>query len=181
MAIGRLTATPTVFPAPPTREQLTAPLTSNGYTLDMSPRRLGDLPEADAEAPLDELRAQLARDGFLWFRGFLDPGKIWDFRERYFEAHRESGLLAPGSAAVDGIYSGDWDIERVPRLQYEIARWASYDALTADDRLGRSSRSFSAGRPTCTGGRSSGPSRAARSRPEPTTTSPTSARGPIGS
>jgi hypothetical protein len=135
VAIGQITTDRAVFPAPKTREQLTAPLTSNGYTLDMSPNRLGDLPEADAHAPLDDLREQLARDGFLWFRSFLDPDKMWDFRERYFEAHREAGLLAPGSAAVDGLYSGEWDSERASGLQYRIARWASYDALTADERL----------------------------------------------
>jgi Phytanoyl-CoA dioxygenase (PhyH) len=82
-------------------------LTSNGYVLDESPRRLGDLqPVPDNERDdHDALWARLRRDGYLYFRGFFDPDVVADFRRYYFAALAPSGLTAAGSDPAVGIAS----------------------------------------------------------------------------
>ncbi|AKH84143.1 phytanoyl-CoA dioxygenase [Streptomyces sp. CNQ-509] len=68
-------------------------VTSNGYVLDESPRRLGELrPVPDAERDDREaLWARLRREGYLWLRGVLDPGGVREFRRFYF-AHVDPEL-----------------------------------------------------------------------------------------
>lgn len=62
-------------------------LTSNGYVLDESPRRFGEL----ESVPTRELRdratlwARLRRDGYLFFRGFLDADEVLSFRRYYLD------------------------------------------------------------------------------------------------
>ncbi len=61
-------------------------LTSNGYVLDESPRRLGELsvvPEQE-RADLPRLRERLRRDGYLYLTGLLDPEVVLGFRQYYF-------------------------------------------------------------------------------------------------
>ncbi|AUH41298.1 phytanoyl-CoA dioxygenase family protein [Streptomyces sp. CMB-StM0423] len=61
-------------------------VTSNGYVLDESPRRLGELrPVPDAErGDREALWTRLRREGYLWLRGVLDPGGVREFRRFYF-------------------------------------------------------------------------------------------------
>jgi len=65
---------------------LSEPLISNGYTLDMSPERLGWLEPTNADLPLGQLRAIYRRDGYLWLKGFFDRDVILDFRRSFFDA-----------------------------------------------------------------------------------------------
>ncbi|TCO33465.1 phytanoyl-CoA dioxygenase PhyH [Kribbella steppae] len=61
-------------------------LTSNGYVLDESPRRLGALSVVPDEerADLPRLRERLRRDGYLFLTGLLDPEVVLGFRQYYF-------------------------------------------------------------------------------------------------
>lgn len=61
-------------------------LTSNGYVLDESPRRLGALSVVPDEerADLPRLRERLRRDGYLFLTGLLDPEVVQRFRRYYF-------------------------------------------------------------------------------------------------
>ncbi|MEV6413490.1 phytanoyl-CoA dioxygenase family protein [Kribbella sp. NPDC051718] len=61
-------------------------LTSNGYVLP--PERLGVLSEVPRRERGDReaLRGRLARDGYLFLRGLLDPAVVLEFRRYYFEA-----------------------------------------------------------------------------------------------
>ncbi|HVU14214.1 MAG TPA: phytanoyl-CoA dioxygenase family protein [Phototrophicaceae bacterium] len=103
-------------------------LVSNGYTLD--PERLGWLTPSDPGEPMERLRAQYDAQGYLWLKGLLDRAFVLDFRARFFEAYRSLGLLAEGSAAVEGLYSGNAiDSQVGTRLLLEIVRWASYEAF----------------------------------------------------
>jgi hypothetical protein len=61
-------------------------LTSNGYVLDESPRRLGELSVVPDRVRADRprLRERLRRDGYLFLTGLLDPEVVQGFREYYF-------------------------------------------------------------------------------------------------
>lgn len=60
-------------------------LTSNGYVLEAD--RLGELEEVPDSERSDRavLRKRLARDGYLFLRGLLDPADVLAFRQYYFE------------------------------------------------------------------------------------------------
>jgi len=64
---------------------LTEPLISNGYTLEMTPERLGWLEPTDAGLPLEQLREKYRQNGYLWLKGFFDRDVILDFRRYFFE------------------------------------------------------------------------------------------------
>lgn len=61
-------------------------LTSNGYVLDESDRRLGELsvvPDGERR-DLPRLRERLREDGYLYLTGLLDPSTVLGFRQYYF-------------------------------------------------------------------------------------------------
>jgi hypothetical protein len=83
-------------------------LTSNGYVLDESQRRLGPLrpvPEAD-RSDRAALWRRMRRDGYLYLPRALDPQDVLAFRRRYFAAMADTGLLARGSDPVHGRAGG---------------------------------------------------------------------------
>jgi ectoine hydroxylase-related dioxygenase (phytanoyl-CoA dioxygenase family) len=111
----------------------TYPLESNGYELDSTPERLGRLTPTDPRLPMQALREQYAAQGYLWLKGVLDRDSILDFRRRVFEAFRPSGIVAPDTDAVDGIYAGEAGEKQGTvhpnRITSEIVRWARYEAF----------------------------------------------------
>lgn len=60
-------------------------LTSNGYVLEAD--RLGPLEPVPAAERADRsaLRRRLARDGYLYLTGLLDPAAVWAFRSYFLE------------------------------------------------------------------------------------------------
>ena len=96
-------------------------LTSNGYVLDESARRLGELdPVADHERhDRDALWDRLRRDGYLWLRGALDPAVVNGFRGYY---HR---TLAPS-----GVWDGAEDRAEYRRLLFhQVVPGPEYEAF----------------------------------------------------
>lgn len=80
-------------------------LTSNGYVLDESARRLGELravPDA-VRGDRDALWELLRAEGYLFLPGALDRDAVLAFRRYYFEALGGCGLTVPGS---DGVAAG---------------------------------------------------------------------------
>ncbi|NNG35539.1 phytanoyl-CoA dioxygenase family protein [Nakamurella aerolata] len=85
-------------------------LTSNGYRLDMSPHRWGELTDSTAAAGRrdhGELWQRLRADGYLLLRDFLDRQTVLAFRRYFFGALAPTGLLAAGSDPADGIARTD--------------------------------------------------------------------------
>lgn len=64
---------------------LSEPLVSNGYTLDMNPKRLGWLEPTSPDLPMEQLHAQYRQNGYLWLKGFFEPDVILNFRDYFFE------------------------------------------------------------------------------------------------
>ncbi|PZF83797.1 phytanoyl-CoA dioxygenase family protein [Jiangella anatolica] len=98
-------------------------ITSNGYVLDESARRLGELvPVPDAERhDRDALWERLRRDGYLFLRGALDPGVVDGFR-RYYHA----------TVAPSGVWNGAEDRAEYRRLLFrEVVPGPEYAAFCA--------------------------------------------------
>lgn len=105
-------------------------LVSNGYTLSSDPSRLGWLEPTDPARSLPILHEQFQAQGYLWLKGLLDRQEVLAFRRRYFQAFRDTGLLAPGTDPVEGIYAGGGEQKEATRqLVLEIVRWAAYEAF----------------------------------------------------
>ncbi len=70
-------------------------LSSNGYVLDESPRRLGRLDPVPSgiRADHDALWQRMRRDGYLYLPGLLDPADVKAFRSFYFDALVGTGLV----------------------------------------------------------------------------------------
>ncbi|OQA47577.1 MAG: 1-deoxypentalenic acid 11-beta-hydroxylase [Chloroflexi bacterium ADurb.Bin325] len=108
----------------------TLELTSNGFALDMSPRRIGWLTPSDPARPYAELWEQYRAQGYLWLKGILDRRAVLDFRRRFFAAFAELGLLAAGSDPEAGLYAGGGeDAAACHKQLVEATRWAAYEAF----------------------------------------------------
>lgn len=73
---------------------LSEPLISNGYTLDMTPERLGWLEPTDTGLPMEQLREKFRQNGYLWLKGFFERDVALNFRDHFFEAVSARGPQA---------------------------------------------------------------------------------------
>lgn len=106
------------------------PLTSNGYTLDVTPARLGWLEPTDPGQPLERLREQYRAQGCLWLKGLLPRPSVQDFRRRYFERMLPTGLVSRDADPVEGVYAGGGE-ERaeINRALMTFVRSAFYESF----------------------------------------------------
>lgn len=112
------------------------PLVSNGYSLSMSPERLGWLTPTDSYSSREDLWQQYREQGYLWLKGILDKEAVLAFRRRYFASLLETGLLAPGTDPQEGLYSGggeDHDLCR--KVHMEVVRTAAYEAFCLQEPI----------------------------------------------
>lgn len=105
-------------------------LVSNGVSLSMTPERLGWLVPSDPGQPMEVLREQYARQGYIWLRGLLDRDVVLAFRAHYFSAMAGTGLIAPGSDPAEGLFAGGGaDQSRMAAIHLEIVRSPYYASL----------------------------------------------------
>lgn len=110
------------------------PLISNEHVLSTEANRLGWLQPSDPAEPLEQLRTRYHEQGYLWLKGVLKRDHVLAFRQRFFEAMQDTGLLAPGTQPVDGIYAGG--VEKQGKTNtYEIVRWAAYEAFCLSEPI----------------------------------------------
>lgn len=72
-------------------------LNSNNFALDTTPKRLGWLTPSDPTTAISELREQYEAQGYLWLKNILDRREVLAFRRLFFEAFRDTGILAQDS------------------------------------------------------------------------------------
>lgn len=65
------------------------------------------------DLPLTDLRKRFEEDGYLFMKGLLPRDDVLTAREEYFKFLEPTGVLKPGTKAIDGIFDDDKD-----RLMY---------------------------------------------------------------
>lgn len=118
----------------------TGVLTSNGYALDPSPRRLGLLvPVPDAErTDLGALHERFRREGYLFLPGFFDPETVLEFRRHYFARLAPSGLTRPDTDPGEGVAGTADRLDRATlrRILFDdVVPGPEYEALCRHARL----------------------------------------------
>ena len=74
----------------------------------MSSARLSELRISnEARTDVVELRRRLHDDGYLFFRGLLDPLRLLKLRREMLTVMQAGGWLAAGTDAIDGIANPD--------------------------------------------------------------------------
>lgn len=71
--------------------------------------QIGYLRATTLDTPLEEVRRRLQDDGYVLIRGLLPRSDVLQAREKYFKLLAPSGVLAPGTAPVDGIFDATKD------------------------------------------------------------------------
>ncbi len=150
-SVGRLRYLLEMFvPVPLRKEQervrsLSEPLVSNGYTLEMTPERLGWLEPTDPNLPAEQLWEKYRQHGYLWLKRFFDPEAILGFRNQFFE-----NILSGAKTFFEIVGSQEYeDLCTMPRL------WNFYRAfLEGQPYLHKRNiiRFTQAGEDHCTGG-----------------------------
>lgn len=71
----------------------------------LDPKNIGLLrATCPRETPLNEMRDRLAQDGYILLKGLLPREDVLKARQKYFEMLSPTGILKPGTHAVDGIF-----------------------------------------------------------------------------
>lgn len=71
--------------------------------------QVGSLRPSLASEPVEDLRQRYQDDGYLFLKGLLPREDILKAREAYFSLLAPSGVLAQGTAPVDGIFDSTRD------------------------------------------------------------------------
>lgn len=124
-----------------------APLESNGFVLDTGGNRLGQLRPSSPDESIASLRESYARDGYLWLQGLLPTEHVLELRRRFFDASRSAHLIAEGSDAVDGVYSGNEDKSVLAPLLHDFVLDAAYQSFCLSPELWRFMESLLGCRP----------------------------------
>ena len=87
------------------------PISTPLYVNDglLRPEQVGRLRPSYPDEPLEELRERYNKDGYLFLKGVIPREDVLKAREAYFSLLAPSGVLAPGTAAVDGIFDASKD------------------------------------------------------------------------
>jgi hypothetical protein len=119
-----------------TEQILDIPLSSNGFDLKMSPKRLGWLEPTEPDLPIPHLREIYQSQGYLWLKHLLPRQKVMEFRRRYFSAFLGTGLLREDLDPIEGIYSGGpEDRAANNKALMTVIRTAAYEAFCLMDEI----------------------------------------------
>jgi phytanoyl-CoA hydroxylase len=86
----------------------------NDGPLDSS--RISYLKPTTLDTPLSEVRHRLATDGYVFLKGLLPREDVITARTEYFKLLAPSGVLAPNTAPVDGIFDTSKDALDYPGI-----------------------------------------------------------------
>jgi len=83
----------------------TLPHTFRANTGSLPQAKLGWLQPTSVDTPVDTIRYQLERDGYVFIKGLIPREDVLAMREHYFSQYAGTGLLKPDTPFVDGIYN----------------------------------------------------------------------------
>jgi phytanoyl-CoA hydroxylase len=78
--------------------------------------QVGRLRPSDPNAPIEDLRQRLEADNYLFLKGLLPREDVLKARAAYFSLLSPSGVLAPGTKPVQGIFDLSKDISGFPGI-----------------------------------------------------------------
>lgn len=70
----------------------------------LAPEQVGALRQSSPDMPVEELRRRYSEDGYVFLKGLLPREDVLKAREAYFSMLAPSGVLKPGTDAVEGIF-----------------------------------------------------------------------------
>ncbi|KAJ4348793.1 uncharacterized protein N0V89_010171 [Didymosphaeria variabile] len=82
----------------------------------LHPEQVGALKESSPDLPVEELRRRYEEDGYVFLKGLLPREDVLKARQAYFERLAPSGVLKPGTAAVDGVFDDAKDAADYPGI-----------------------------------------------------------------
>lgn len=82
----------------------------------LAPERVARLKPSSPDEPVEDLRARLHSDGYLFLKQLMPRADVLKAREEYFKFLSPSGVLKPGSAPVNGIYDSSKDTSAFPGI-----------------------------------------------------------------
>ncbi|KAI5918443.1 hypothetical protein F4810DRAFT_691921 [Camillea tinctor] len=72
----------------------------------LNPQQVGGLRASYPNEPLEDLKQRYQDEGYLFLKSVLPREDVLKAREAYFKLLEPSGVLAPGTAPVHGIFDG---------------------------------------------------------------------------
>lgn len=75
----------------------------------LPPEQILRLKPTTLDTPLEEVRRRYNEDGYVFLKGLIPRADVLKAREEYFKLLAPSGVLKPGTQAVDGIFDQSQD------------------------------------------------------------------------
>ncbi|KAI8671895.1 hypothetical protein NCS57_00666000 [Fusarium keratoplasticum] len=79
-------------------------------------KSIGLLKATTLDTPMEEIRRRYKEDGYVFLKGILPREDVVKVRQKYFEMLAPTGVLAPGSKPVDGIFNTSQDRLNFPGI-----------------------------------------------------------------
>lgn len=96
----------------------TVPVLEELYVNDgkLQPHQIAILRPSRLDEPIEKLRGQFQEYGYLFLKGLLPREEVLKARQEYFKLISPSGVLAPGTALVEGIFDTSKNISDFPGI-----------------------------------------------------------------
>lgn len=82
----------------------------------LEPENVARLRPTSLDTPIDEIRRRYAEDGYVFLKGLIPREDVLKARENYFTHVESTGVLAPGSQAVEGKFNAHKDKANYPGI-----------------------------------------------------------------
>lgn len=82
----------------------------------LPPESIGLIRPTTLDTPMEEIRRRYEEEGFVLLKGILPREDVLKVRQKYFEMMAPTGVLAPGTKPVDGIFNTSQDRLNFPGL-----------------------------------------------------------------
>ena len=97
----------------------------------LHPSEVGYLRPSEPTMPLSLLRERYEADGYLFLKAVLPRREVLEAREAYFKFLSPSGVLAPNTEPVDGIFDSSKPVSAFPGIGAGSAGEGQTEAFTS--------------------------------------------------
>ncbi|KFX98819.1 hypothetical protein O988_04186 [Pseudogymnoascus sp. VKM F-3808] len=82
----------------------------------LQPHQIAILRPSLCDEPIENLRGRFQKDGYLFLKGLLPRDEVLQARQEYFKLIAPSGVLAPGTTPIQGIFDTSKSISDFPGI-----------------------------------------------------------------